>query len=41
MKKKYAIIGLGARHNMYLSAICKTYREKCEIALVSDINEGE
>lgn len=40
MKKRYAIVGLGGRKDMFLSAICETYKDSCELALVCDINPG-
>ena len=40
MKKKYAIVGLGGRKDMFLSAICETYKDRCELAVVCDVNQG-
>ncbi len=40
MKKRYAIVGLGGRKEMFVNAICGKYKDRCEIVLVSDINPG-
>ena len=38
MKKKYAIVGIGGRSKMFISAILKTYSEIAELVAVCDIN---
>ncbi len=39
-KKRYAIVGTGGRSGMFRRAIAETYREKCELVGLCDINEG-
>lgn len=39
-KKRYAIVGLGARYGMYRDAILKTYADHAELVALCDINEG-
>lgn len=40
MKKRYAQIGLGARHIMYRDAILDKYSINCELVALCDINPG-
>ena len=39
-KKRYAQVGCGGRSGMYTRAICRDYRETCEIVALCDVNEG-
>ncbi|MBL9216468.1 MAG: Gfo/Idh/MocA family oxidoreductase [Opitutaceae bacterium] len=39
-RRRYAIVGLGARHTMYQAAIEKDYREHAELVGVCDLNPG-
>ncbi len=39
-KKRYAIVGLGSRSEMYRDAIIKTYYDTCQLVGLSDNNPG-
>ncbi|MCS7338889.1 MAG: twin-arginine translocation signal domain-containing protein, partial [Verrucomicrobiae bacterium] len=39
-KRRYVIVGLGARYGMFRDAILKTYAEHNELVGLCDINEG-
>ncbi len=39
-RKKYALVGLGARAEMYYQAILKLYSEDCQLVGICDKNEG-
>jgi len=39
-QKKYAIVGLGSRSNMFATAILDTYKEQCELVALCDTNQG-
>src|SRR5262245_50181013 len=39
-KKRYAIVGVGSRAQMYQEAIQKTYAEHCELVACCDLNPG-
>ncbi|HEY5551943.1 MAG TPA: Gfo/Idh/MocA family oxidoreductase, partial [Opitutaceae bacterium] len=39
-RKRYAIVGCGSRHRMYLDAIQKTYSEHAELVGLCDLNMG-
>ncbi len=40
LKKKYAIVGLGSRSDMFSTAILETYKEQYELAALCDTNQG-
>ncbi len=39
-RRRYAIVGLGSRHQMYQDAIEKDYREHAELVALCDLNPG-
>lgn len=39
-RKRYALVGVGSRSNMYRDAILKTYPEHCQLVGFCDTNEG-
>ena len=39
-RKRYALVGVGSRSNMYRDAIFKTYAEHCQLIGFCDVNEG-
>ena len=39
-KQKFAIVGLGSRANMYVSAITQRYPERAELVGLCDVNAG-
>jgi predicted dehydrogenase len=39
-KKRYAIVGLGDRANMYVSALVEHFTETCVLVALCDMNEG-
>ncbi len=39
-KKRYAIVGVGDRSNMYSKALVEQFAETCELVALCDINEG-
>jgi predicted dehydrogenase len=39
-KKRYALVGVGSRSNMYREAVVKTYADHCEMVGYCDLNEG-
>lgn len=39
-RKRYAIVGIGGRHEMYRRAITDTYAETCQLVALCDLNEG-
>jgi predicted dehydrogenase len=39
-KKRYALVGVGGRSNMYREAVLKTYADHCEMVAYCDVNEG-
>jgi len=40
MKKRYALVGLGDRANMYVKALVEDFTETCELVALCDANEG-
>ncbi len=39
-RKRYALVGVGSRSNMYRDAVLKTYAEHCQMVGFCDVNEG-
>jgi predicted dehydrogenase len=39
-KKKYAIVGCGARHSMYMKAVIDKFPKYCKLVALCDNNEG-
>ncbi|MDF9828218.1 putative dehydrogenase [Ereboglobus sp. PH5-10] len=39
-RRRYAIVGCGGRHRMYLKAILNQYKDVAEIVAVCDVNKG-
>ena len=39
-RKKYVIVGLGSRSDMYLNAIVKEFPDTCQLVGLCDSNEG-
>ncbi len=39
-KKRYAVVGLGSRSEMYTEAIVRTYGDTCELVGMCDLNAG-
>ena len=39
-RKRYALVGVGSRSNLYRTAILKTYAEHCQFVGFCDVNEG-
>lgn len=39
-KKRYAVVGVGGRSEMYTNALVETYKDTCELVGLCDINQG-
>jgi predicted dehydrogenase len=38
-RKRYALVGAGARAGMYVRALCATYRDSCELVALCDLSQ--